>query len=488
MFGWKRRQTVPHPWDHSTPLITFGTKDVITLGNALENIAIFGGVGSGKTTGSGFAIIVAMLALGLGGIVLTAKAGDAARIRRYCEFTGRSNDLIVIDDQSDWQFNFLGYLLELQGRGGRAIENLVTMLDVTMKVSERATGLKAGQGQEAFWMQGIRKHTRNVISLAVYATGGVSVEDMLEIMRSCPRSLDQVDDSMKSESLIGKVLAMARDRNQDALSQHDLNQIEAYFFVEFPSIAERTRSVFEAGVYGILDLFSRGSLHWMFGRGTNITPAACFDGKIIVIDLPVATHGAVGLIGQSIFKFAFQQTVQQRTAEQQRPLFLVADEFQELVTVEDFRFASVSRECKVINLWLSQSVASIHAVLGGDPSGTAAVDAILGLANYKFFHSNSCPTTNTWASELIGRRRMRMRSSSINHPPHSPLEFYRDEPGFSSSTSESFEYTVMPHVFTSLKKGGKPHMQTEAILFGGGRKWHGSNESFLKVTFDQERF
>ncbi len=485
MFRFLRRKCARNRWDLTMPVLSFG-KDKITLGMAFENFAIFGGVGSGKTTGSGYAILFAMMFMGLGGLVLTAKAGDAARIRRICERAGRADDLIVINDHSDWQFNFLGYLLEIQGRRGRAVENLVTALDVAMRVAERATGMKAGPGQEAFWAQGIRKLARNVSSLIVYATNSVSVEHMLEVMRDVPRTLEHAnDDAWKNQSLICQLLPLARTRCQDPLAQHDLNQIEAYFLQEFPAIARRTRSVFEAGLYGILDLFSRGSLHWMFGRGTNVTPAACFDGKIIVIDLPVATHGAVGMVGQTIFKHAFQQIVQQRTPDQQLPLFLVADEFQELVTAEDFRFASVSRESKVVNLWMTQSIASIYATLGADESGRAACDAILGLAGTKIFHANSCPMTNQWAADLIGRRRMWLSSSSVNHAPYRMLEIFPEEPGFTTSNSEAFEYAVLPHEFTSLLRAGPPRMKTEAIVFSSGRVWHGSNETYLKVVFDQ---
>ncbi|MGE0758367.1 MAG: hypothetical protein AB7O38_15165, partial [Pirellulaceae bacterium] len=105
---------------------------------------------------------------------------------------------------------------------------------------------------------------------------------------------------------------------------------------------------------------------------------------------------------------------------------------------------------------------------------------------YKLFHANACPLTNQWAADLIGRRRMNLRSCSVNHPPYQMFQLWKEEPGFSTSLSEAFEYPVMPHVFSSaLRKGGPPHMETDAILFGGGRRWHGSDETYLSVTFKQ---
>ncbi len=468
-------------------LLSFGEYDHITLGDAFEGIAILGGVGSGKTSGSGDAICRALLGQGLGGMVMTAKKGEAERFIRLCQRCGRSDDVVVVNDQSDCQFNFLDYQLELQGRSGAAVENIVTLLDAAIKVAARATGEKPGQGQEQFWNNGIRKHTRSTVSLLILATGGVSVAHMLEVIRAVPRSLEQAgSEAWRQDSLIWHLLAIARDRNPEPLARHDIDQIEAYFFTEFPAIAERTRSIFEAGLYGILDLFSRGSLYALFGRDTNVTPSMCFEGKILVIDLPVATYRAIGMIAQTIFKLAFQRTAECRTAEQTLPLFFLADEFQQLITVDDFHFASISRESRVVNIWLTQSIASLYSVLGADESGKAACDAMLGLASLKVFHSNACPLTNQWAADLIGRRRQHMRSSSIQHPDHRVLSMLEQPASVTSGISESFEYAVMPHEFAALKKGGLPHLETETIVFAGGRHWFASDESYLRVTFKQE--
>ena len=72
------------------------------------------------------------------------------------------------------------------------------------------------------------------------------------------------------------------------------------------------------------------------------------------------------------------------------------------------------------------------------------------------------------------------------YPPYRTFELFREEPGFTSSLNEAFEYPVMPHLFsTGLRKGGPPHMETDAILFALSRRWRGSNESYLKITLKQ---
>lgn len=481
-----RRKVANQRWHRSQLLIALNKKDHLTLGDAFENIIIFGGVGSGKTSGSSFAITRSLLELGLGGLVLTAKPGEAERWRKLCELTGRTADLIVVDDSGKYQFSFLDYALKLLGRSGAGIENLVAMLDAVMKIAERATGGRPSKGQEAFWEHGIRRHTRAIIALPIYATGEISIGFMLEMMREVPRSLEQANsEQWRADSMICKLLAIARAKATDDLTLHDLNQIESYYFRDFPAVAERTRSIFEAGLFGIIDLLSRGSLFATFGQSTNFTPSDCEDGKIIVVDWPIATHGPIGLIAQTLVKLAFQRMAQQRSGNDNRPLFLVIDEFQTLVTETDYQHCAISRESRVINVLITQSIASLYAVLGADESGKAAVDALLGLANLKFWHANGDQISNIWAAEVIGRRMLRTRSCSLNHAPYRAFEIFPEQPGFTTTSAETVEYAVMPHVFTSLLRGGPPKLQTEAIVFGSGRVWKTTNETYMKVVFNQ---
>jgi len=58
------------------PLFRFTKHDWLSLRDAFEGIHIFGGLGSGKTSGSGQTIAHSFLRSGFGGLVLTAKPGE----------------------------------------------------------------------------------------------------------------------------------------------------------------------------------------------------------------------------------------------------------------------------------------------------------------------------------------------------------------------------------------------------------------------------
>src|ERR1019366_5306953 len=83
-----------NPFDPSFTLLRFSPYDAFTVGNAFEGVHIFGGNGSGKTSGPGQALLKAYMRAGMGGLILTAKPDEYALIRRYAEETGREKSLI----------------------------------------------------------------------------------------------------------------------------------------------------------------------------------------------------------------------------------------------------------------------------------------------------------------------------------------------------------------------------------------------------------
>jgi len=69
-------------WTDHRALVNLGG-DSWRIKDACEGTMIFGGTGSGKTSGSGRALATSFLSAGFGGLVLCAKirAGDRARVR-----------------------------------------------------------------------------------------------------------------------------------------------------------------------------------------------------------------------------------------------------------------------------------------------------------------------------------------------------------------------------------------------------------------------
>jgi hypothetical protein len=148
-------------------------------------------------------------------------------------------------------------------------------------------------------------------------------------------------------------------------------------------------------------------------------------------------------------------------------------------------FAATARQSRCANIWLTQNISNLYVALGGHDAGQAAADSLLGLCQTKIFHSNSDPVTNQWAANLLGRRKQRFMSISVNHPPVDPLPLFYQSPQFSTGLSEAFEHAVQPHEFARIPKGGPANgMQAGAIVFQGGRVWS-SGETYLFTSVKQ---
>ena len=74
-----------HSGKLDTPLLKLTATDYFTLRDACQGVLITGGIGSGKTSGSGQALAGAYLRAGMGGLVLCAKPEEAQQWRRYCK-------------------------------------------------------------------------------------------------------------------------------------------------------------------------------------------------------------------------------------------------------------------------------------------------------------------------------------------------------------------------------------------------------------------
>ena len=113
------------------PLLQLSPKDVFSLRDACAGVHIFGGIGSGKTSGSGRMLAGAYLRAGMGGLVTAVKPEEVTLWQRYAAEHGRSNSLILFDEHEG--FNFLAYEFGRQG-----IDGVGTVTECLMKILEAA--------------------------------------------------------------------------------------------------------------------------------------------------------------------------------------------------------------------------------------------------------------------------------------------------------------------------------------------------------------
>ena len=308
------------------------TENRWTVGDAFEGTQIFGATGSGKTSGSGKAIATSLLKSQFGGLVLTAKTDELENWMDLAEATGRFDDLWVFSPENDFRFNFLQYELTRPGTGAGQTENLVSLFTSVFEVAERAKGQSGGG--DAYWRHALKQLLRNVIDLAVLSENDVSLPKLYQIVTSAPRSRDELaDEKWLNESLCFELIAKANEQAERLGRQQDFELVQTYWLREFPSLAEETRSVIVSTFTSLADCFLRGTLRKLFCTDLNIRPEDSFEGKIIILNLPIKEWNDLGQFAQSLFKFVWQRAVERRVpiemgreekTQKIRPVFLLS--------------------------------------------------------------------------------------------------------------------------------------------------------------------
>lgn len=463
--------------------------DPWTFRDAFEGTQIFGGTGSGKTSGSGRTLALALLTsklegrLPFGGLVLCVKPeevrlwthpGDPSRriAPGYAALAGRRDDLIVLGPPErtevytrEWgldvppnghRFDFLRFM---QGRtGGRFTHNMVHLF---------FTALEAGQDKQQgatdpYWDEALRQLLTNAIDLAEMATGTVTLADMTEIIISAPEGRDAVRGAIESRrGRCCEYLWKADERLRSQPSRHrDFIQTANFWLNDFANLAERTRSIVVNSFTSKATALLRSPMYEMFCSGeSTVTPEDSRRGKIIVLDLSVKDFGETGRFAQLLFKTVWQRALEQTDMlEQPHPVFLWADEAQYFVTREDMVFQQTARSKRVATVYLTQNVSNYYAALGKHNS-EAVTHSLLGNFQTKVFHSNADPVTNEWAERLGGHEMKETSSDSM------------DSKGASVGRSESWLPAIPASTFFRLRKGGPPFWVAEAVVFCSGRPW-----------------
>lgn len=465
------------------PFLELSPHDALTLREACEGIHIWGGTGSGKTSGSGQTIAMEYLSLGMGGLVLTAKKDELDTWREYMEIAKREDDLIIFDMNNPHRFNFMDYEFSREGEGaGQAINIVDMLLDVG--------GMSESESSNPYFENAARRMLTNAVEFCQLGLGRVRLEDIIEIIRTAPRKPEQTEtdteqcEALKKTLCYEALVGLSEKEENGELSPVELRiseEIGRYWFEQFMQEGgENTLNSIISTLYNVTDMFQRGTLYELFCTETTITPEDTFNGKVIVVNLPLQEYRKQGEISQQIFKTMWQYAIQRRTvALDTLPAFLWVDEAQLFLTHHDQEYMTTARSARAATVYLSQNYPNYLARMGGF---TPIVESLLGNFQTKIFHQNTDPATNEWASRQIGEVYKEKRTTSGGG---GLSEMGRNiSHGF--STSEERQSQVLPMEFTTLKKGGFANdRQVESIVLSGGKQWQVNHKNYLRTAFTQ---
>ena len=498
-------------YDLDTVLIEFvgkSSQSNWTIRDAVQGTSILGGIGSGKTSGSGRLIALKFLSHQFGGLVLSAKAEEKDMWLEYCRLANRLDDLVIIEPGGEHFFNLLDYEASQDNDNVSITTNLVQVLKTVIKASKDKDSEKS---DDAFWENALNMVIHNVIDLCFLAYGKVSVRQIFDIALTAPKkkeagqSREQAEEEKVSEFAQAVSAARLKIESRIAnwkktLSRSELKLMEKpeifereilkaipeakvlsfidQFFVDnYRNIGEKTRAIIEFSLTSFLFRLLQEPFYSLFcDHKSTVTPDSCLDGKIILLNLPVKQYHEVGRDIQVMFKYIWQRAMEKRQVKLNgRPVFLFADEAQHFLHSYDSEYQATARSSRIATVYISQNLPNYHANMVGSKS-EFRVKSFLGTLGTKIFHANADIESNRYASDLIGEAYVEDNTKTITSGNN-----------FSSSkgTSYKLEKMVRPEEFVALKTGGPlNHFLVEGYIHRQGQSFQ-NGVNFQKIVFNQ---
>ena len=383
--------------DMDAPLVQFDDEHAFTLRNAFEGVQVFGGIGAGKTSGSGQTLAHAYLKAGFGGLVLCAKIDEAESWKRYAEACGRDHALIRFSDVTGGRFNFLDYALHT----GKTTQDAVDVLMNVVKIAN-GDGVEAS-GKDTFWQDSAEQILSHAIDLLYCAFGTVKLSQVSQLIEDAPKSGQEVlDKGNNPDDFYNHVITRVALRPARPMAREDILAIQQYFR-GWTTRHDKFQSSVIATLTTALRHFEKGALREMFTTTSNIVPEMTHAGAVIVVDLSEHQWGKAGLIAQHIIKYAWQRAAMRRPPnDDNRPIFLWCDESQYFITSYDATFQSTARSYRAATVYLTQSVNAYKDAIGGT-NAHDTVMSLLGNLRTHIFHQTASPDTQKYAAEMVGK-------------------------------------------------------------------------------------
>lgn len=444
------------------------------------------------------------LMAGFGGLVLTVKPDDVEMWRSYCAITGRTDDLVIIEPNGKHAFNILDNAARY---GVGELDTTDNIVEVLTQVIEAGQTQDSGKGDDGFWRDQTRLLIINSLDLCKLAFDRVSIQGIYDIVQTIPHegNATQNTDEHKAfhrafeaarANVNDKIEAWAATLTEDqkiALQDNTafelavmdaipdarlLKFVDGYFVDEFIPLSEKTRSIIQVSVSAFMFRLLREPFYSLFCRyPSTVTPEDCFDGKIVIINLPVKLYHKVGRDIQMATKLLFVRSWEQRDVRvKPRPCFLFVDEAQEFLTESDSQFLTTARSSRIATVFLSQSLSNYYSVMGGQKADYR-VKSLMGNFGTKIYHANTDDLTNEAASKLIGEAYFEDETESVTVAEN-----------FSQTRGRSLklERVVRPEQFVKLLTGGpKNNLRVEGYMHRQGEGF-ANGWNHIKMTFRQD--
>ena len=477
-------ETDPNPqWDLDQAILDLPQEEIgLTLRDAVAGgFLITGNPGTGKSSSTFRTLIIAMLRLGAGGVIFSAKPNDTAHYRSWGASCDRQQDIIEITGDSRHCCDAFAYEDAMSGGN---VEGTVQLPRKIRELMERGKQSKS----ETFFVQAEEVAMRNSLT-GIRASGNrVSMSLMAEILNTAPKSPDEVWSKSNQQQTCQRILDQATARLGDMTpsEQRDFKLAGDYFFQQIPGMnGGKTLGCILMGIQACSDLFIRGQVGDIWASESSFVPDLMEGGGILLHGLdPKSSGEEVGLTSATVLKTLCQRAAERRGEgdgkRNRRPLFIAIDEAQLLLSEAEASMLATCRSAGVVVILATQNISGIDRVLSSGSGSTTSTDTLLGLIGTHIIHRNTDVRTCEYYSSLIG--------SETQWRGNVSGTWIDGSESTTAGASESYERSVPAHMLSTNMRCGGPANDffCDAVLFSGGRTFNATGKKYLPISISQK--
>ena len=398
-----------------------GLSIALSLEDASQNILVFGGIGAGKTTRLMQPLLVQCLDQACGGLLFDVKGDVKQAVIKLGEMTRKPVTLI---GPNHTQLNLLAGLSP----------------EVAASFLKSAFLLSGGSKMDGFWIDTATELCRNTLGLLSFMPEHYTLQGLYGYLFE-----EDIKEAIQEQINVLLVTLEAKE-------QRLLKTYLRYHDNIFGTFDEKVKSGVNATVAQALSPFNHPELIDAFCQHSNdetdnLTMEAVLNGAVYLVDMPLSRWGLGGKVAYTFIKLRFFNVMQSRIHHpewnQDKPVFFMCDEYQELISaskdgLSDLSFWDKSRSSKTIGIISAQSVSSFYAALGDHD----LAHAILQNFRQKLCFRTEDQATLTMMDRLAGQAIVQKKTTSKTTGSGSssnPKSFFDSSSNHSSRTQSITE-------------------------------------------------
>lgn len=398
----------------------------LPLNDAAQNILIFGGIGSGKTTRAVQPLLLQLLDQDAGGLIFDIKGDFKHAVEKISVALERE---VTVIGPTRTKMNLLSGLPP----------------EVAASFLKSALLLNTKGGFDAFWIDTASELCKNSLGILSFFDGRYSLSDLHAYIFDAPTREginDEANEQLKS------------------LPERDARLLKtylSYYETVFSSFDDKVKTGVFASVAQVLSPFNHPDLVDAFCTESKDAPLMedVLNGAVFLVDMPLSRWGLGGKVAYNFIKLRFFNVMQKRNVEEswnkERPVFFMCDEFQEIVSanrdgLSDLNFWDKSRSSKCIGIISAQAVSSFYAAIGNHDIANTLIQNF----RQKIVFRTEDKTTIELLNHLLGRVEVERVSKQQSEGSSSGFQHSSTSTNTSTSISTIEKQVLNPQIFRTL--------------------------------------